>query len=56
MGGLPRGEGCLPRDGVSAWGGCLPRGVSDPPLSGQKDRNLKKHYLAATTLRTVMTR
>ena len=35
------------------WVGCLPRGgVSAPP--GQNDRRLWKHYLATTTLRTVM--
>ena len=61
--------GCLPGSvypGVSAWGGvslgrCLPRGVypsmhwgRHPPPRGQNSSHmLVKHYLSATTLRTV---
>ena len=51
--------GCLPRVGVCPGGclprRCLPKGVSgiQPPPPGQNDRCLWKHYLTATTLRTV---
>ena len=44
---------CIPActgQGVSAWGECLPH---TPPPCGLNDRRLWKHYLAATTLRTV---
>ena len=49
-------EGCLPRQGgVCPGRECLPVGVcrTSPPR-GQNDRCLWKHYLATTTLRTVI--
>ena len=44
-------RGCLPRR-VSAWGvSTLPATL---PVNGMTDRQVQKHYLAATTLRTVI--
>ena len=53
LGGVCPG-GCLP--GGSAQGEYLPKGgcLADTPLCGQNDRRLWKHYLATTTLRTVI--
>ena len=49
---------CLPgglsaQGEVSAQGGCLPGGMAAPPCE-QNDRQVLKHYLAATSLRAVI--
>ena len=67
QGGLPRGclpRGCLPRTvsalgGVCLWGGLPGGGLPDTPptVNGMMEwltDRCKKHYLAATTLRTVI--
>ena len=56
-----RAVGCVcPGEGCVCPGGCLPHphpvnaGIHTPPSPcGQNDRRLWKHYLSATTLRTV---
>ena len=58
-----RGRGCLPGRGVWPEGGVCPGQVSDPVHAGIHtpsmdrilDTRLWKHYLSATTLRTVIT-